>query len=427
MAHQRRLGTDMSLIQSLLASYGGTLVSSPRGQTLLVADGDSITEGGGVTASWVKLYANDNLGRVPFTMANNQAVGGSYLSSVVGRAAAVDALLTSMPWASSKILTVLIGTNNINPAQGGYYPSNSAGFLTDLFAYADARRAAGWKFLLCTITPRSSANVIGYSTTLVAWDAWRNAVNAGIRAAVGTHCDGVIDFAADPVIGAQASAESTTYYSDGLHPKDLTHGLMRDVAKYVISSFTVAVAQPASFSTWSPTDKNASIVLTNSNRTMSNPAGGYISGRGNVWRDFGKHTFQIIVTGSSNQLIGLCNQLSPLTTFVGSTAPAMALYVSGGGVFSPGTTVANAPDGLYVAPGIFTGDVDLDAGKLWIRNNGVATSGANPVTGASPNFTFTPNTAFWVCCSPVDTAALSTLPANNGEFLYPRASGYGAW
>jgi hypothetical protein len=45
--------------------------------------------------------------------------------------------------------------------------------------------------------------------------------NAGLRAAVGTKIDGVIDFAADPVMGTDAAPCDTALFQDGLHPTEV--------------------------------------------------------------------------------------------------------------------------------------------------------------------------------------------------------------
>ena len=411
--------------------YGGAAtLNGPRSQTLLVGDGDSITEGGGVAASWLQRYANNNSGRVPNFPGNNLATGGAYLSTVIARGSTADSLLTSIPWATSKIWVFAVGTNNVNPAFGAYYPSNAAGFLSDALANANNRRLAGFKTVAVTIQPRSAANLAGlgaYATTVAEFDAWRAEINAGYLAAVGSQLAAVINFAADPFIGLQSTAENPTYLSDGLHPTDALHILMEAVAAPVFNSLTVAAAQPAPYSAWSTTDKASALALSNANRTIGpNSAPGYISGRGDVWRDFGKHSLQMRMTSTNEQLFGLVNGVTPTSTHVGAQPPACVIYATGG-VFSPGVTLVNAPPVPFLVTDVPVFHVDFDAGKAWVSKNGAFASGGNPETGVNPTWTFTPNTAFWAGATPVDGVATNTLPADASELLYALPAGYSAW
>ena len=425
------LGLALNIWRPAISSRSAALTPvAPRSQTLFVMDGDSIAEGGGVTASYPQRYSNNNPGRVPNFPANNLAVGGSYLSSVIARGSTADALLTSLPSATSKIWAFAVGTNNVNPAFGGYYPSNAAGFLADALANANNRRLAGFKTVAVTIQARSAANLASlgaYATTVTAWDAWRAAINAGYVAAVGAQLSAVINFSADPFIGLQSTAENAAYLSDGLHPTDALHILMEAVAAPVLNGLTVAAAQPAPYSAWSTTDKAAALALSNVNRTIGpNSAPGYISGRGTVWRDFGKHSIQMRIAASDNQLFGLVNGVTPVSTHVGAQAPACAIYATGG-VYSSGVTLVNAPPVPFLITDVPVYHVDFDAGKVWVSKNGAFAAGGNPETGANPTWTFTPNTAFWAGATIVDGAATNTWPANAGELLYPLPTAYSAW
>jgi len=421
------------LAREVLESGGNSpslSLTAPRSQTLLVIDGDSKPEGGGVTAAWPQRYANKNPGRVPNFPGNNLALGGSYLSSVIGRGATADALLTSQPAATSKILAYEVGANNVNPAFGAYYPSNAAGFLADSLAYANSRKLAGFKVVAVTIQARSAANLAGlggYATDVATWDAWRAVINAGYLAAVGVQLSAVINFADDPFIGLQSTAENPAYLSDGLHPTDALHILMEAVAAPVLNGLTVARAQPAPYSAWSTTDKAAALALSNANRTIGpNGAPGYISGRGAAWRDFGKHSIQMRMASTNEQLFGLVNGVTPTSTHVAAQAPACVIYATGG-VFSPGVALVNSPPVPFLVTDVPTYHVDFDAGKAWVSKNGIFASGGDPVTGVNPTWTFSPNTAFWVGATPVDGTTTNTLPANAGELLYPLPTGYAAW
>jgi hypothetical protein len=61
---------------------------------------------------------------------------------------------------------------------------------------------------LGTLPPRADAG----------FNALRATVNTTIRTWVGTLCDVIFDFAADPTVGTDAAGSNTTYYPDGVHP-----------------------------------------------------------------------------------------------------------------------------------------------------------------------------------------------------------------
>ena len=57
-------------------------------------------------------------------------------------------------------------------------------------------------------------------------NANRTAANKLIREAVGTKIDAVIDYAADPVIGADSAPLDPTVFLDGLHPTQASQNKM---------------------------------------------------------------------------------------------------------------------------------------------------------------------------------------------------------
>jgi len=70
--------------------------------------------------------------------------------------------------------------------------------------------------------------------------------------------------------------------------------------------------------------------------------------------------------------------------------------------------------GTYSSYGWYAVAVDFDAGKIWVKNTAGNWVSGNPETGASPSFTFTPNTPLRPACFTSRTAG-----SNN--------AGYGEW
>lgn len=123
------------------------------------------------------------------------------------------------------ILSILIGANDLQGYSGG-----TSQYTTDLLAYCAARYAAGWdKIALCTNTPIKPALQPTFNTA-------RATLAASIRASVGTSCDAVIDFAADPTYGTNAAALDVSKYADGEHPTLATQILMGATAAAVINT-----------------------------------------------------------------------------------------------------------------------------------------------------------------------------------------------
>lgn len=135
------------------------------------------------------------------------AIAGSTISNLIARVVQVNAIPSF-----HTVFSVLIGANDI--IGGGY---NQAAFLSAYAGYLDGIRATG-KWVICaTITP---------STATAGFNAARNSANTIIRTWVGTHCDAIADFAADPTMGPDAAASDTALYVDGLHPTNLGQSIL---------------------------------------------------------------------------------------------------------------------------------------------------------------------------------------------------------
>jgi hypothetical protein len=70
----------------------------------------------------------------------------------------------------------------------------------------------------------------------------RNTINAiftGAGWAAANGVDAICDFAADPTIGTDAAGNDTTYYSDGIHPTQVTHNIMQSIYAGVVNQFGI--------------------------------------------------------------------------------------------------------------------------------------------------------------------------------------------
>lgn len=166
-----------------------------------VAEGDSITDAGTAVGSGYAT-ASRNLASPAFATFSNKAVSGSTLASMIARAAACDAALVS---GAANVLSVFIGANN----------TPDTDFLTSLASYLDARRAAGWYVILCTILPHDGAPFLAARATAnPEMRLWTT--NGSI--VPGKHCDRIADFGADPLMGPDGAQTSSYFSGDHLHP-----------------------------------------------------------------------------------------------------------------------------------------------------------------------------------------------------------------
>ena len=183
-----------------------TPTGGPARIPVVAAEGDSIS------AFWSGSYTGIYAATRPSVSVRGLAVGGSVISSVLGSNSLIARLVALLGLAPDYV-TVLIGANDLTG-----YPSAQA-WLDALYDYVATVRASGAKVAVGTVLPICEAR---YGASAVTSNLRRREANAALRAAVGTRIDAVIDFAADPDMGTDASACDTRWYVDGLHPTEGT-------------------------------------------------------------------------------------------------------------------------------------------------------------------------------------------------------------
>lgn len=165
---------------------------------LIVFEGDSITAGSvGITVQQAYPYVCMNGKLNPFL---NNAVGGSIYADLTSRAAALDARYD--PNRAGNYLCVMCGFNDMSGSH------NISGTTTEanLRTYCLARKAAGWKVVVATLTASSES------------PGERDTFNSLVRANWTGYADALADVAADSVMGCTGCQNNGTYYQDGVHP-----------------------------------------------------------------------------------------------------------------------------------------------------------------------------------------------------------------
>ena len=168
----------------------------------IIFDGDSWTVGKQANA-------------VPYPLVATQAIGGNWrATSVAVSGQTVATMTTNAPTNVDTLIdaaqfprNVVVMLGGINDIAGS---ADAATTYARIVAYHQARRAAGWKTVACTIPHATAASVGGAAFNPVA-----DAVNALIRANWGTFADALADLAADSRL--QDATDTTYYNADELH------------------------------------------------------------------------------------------------------------------------------------------------------------------------------------------------------------------
>lgn len=176
-----------------------------KGFVDITFEGDSLTEGPGTTPYPTQLVAQFLSESVFSIGQENEAVSGDSVEDMAVRGSTTDALKDDQ----HEYLVVMIGINNFRYSIGG---TNEAIYAA-LKSYCTARKAAGWKTLVLTMTPQDGAD-----TTRVDFWGDRDWYNNQIKTDLLTEIEGVIDITANPLIGLQGSEQNATYYkADKVH------------------------------------------------------------------------------------------------------------------------------------------------------------------------------------------------------------------
>jgi hypothetical protein len=193
---------------------------------------------------------------------------------------------------------------------------------------------------------------------------------------------------------------------------------------------------PVRVATWAPEDKNSYAALSNGNLTLrinvdDSPV--FAIARSTFGRSTGKFGFALInvpiaIPSDYDYGMGVATAAFDIEN-VYPGGLGSAAYIDNNDVYDDvsSTHASKSGPGAWAAGDNIYCFVDLDAGKGWFRRNGTYSSGANPATGASPDFTFTANTNLFPYGAVFYTTNSET--ANLGASTYPEAfpAGFLSW
>ncbi len=139
----------------------------------------------------------------------------------------------------------------------------------------------------------------------------------------------------------------------------------------------VSAVAAAAADAWNPSDKNASITLSNSNRTASWSAGGTYAARGVTGKSSGKWYFEVTHTSPSGDAwVGVATSAQALNAYPDGSSTALGLYLEFGNVSGSTTASYSAvTDGTAAMIAL-----DADNNKVWFGSGGTWFASGNPAT-----------------------------------------------
>jgi len=220
-------GTAVSQLSSQIvaeiASRGVSLKppTVPQGNPQLYAIGDSITYGAGVSTPWPSLLSLVN--QQSYTV-NNYGIGGMTLLGISGSESNRVAPQCANAFGPN-VAIVYAGTNDFNYLSAGV-SADSLSTFAELTGEIQTLRLAGCKVFVGTMISRGDNANNGQT-----WDANKNAYDALILTGAKTvGADGIIDFAANPLLGADGANSDAYFNADHIHPLQTGQALLASAA-----------------------------------------------------------------------------------------------------------------------------------------------------------------------------------------------------
>jgi hypothetical protein len=177
------------------------------------------------------------------------------------------------------------------------------------------------------------------------------------------------------------------------------------------------------FSTWNPSDKHASITLSNGNRTEASASNNQ-GVRATLPKSTGKWLAEITVTSGANIMFGLGNASANLSFYPGGDANSWAYYGANGNIYT-----SNSPTGYGTTYG--AGDVislawDATGGKLYFAKNGVWQASGNPAAGTGFAFSGLSGSLMLMVAAALGSQN-TTLNTGQAAFTVAVPSGFSPW
>ncbi|HEY0264189.1 MAG TPA: GDSL-type esterase/lipase family protein [Granulicella sp.] len=203
-------------------------VPVPMGAPRIHAVGDSITYGQGVSTPWPSLLSLTSLTGYATT---DWGISGIMVAALAASEPnRVAPQCSSGPGSPSQIAIVFAGTNDLS----GGFPETLA--FQNLLAEVHTLKQAGCKVFVGTMISRGGTDGSASHATI---DSDKNVFNAQIlQQAKSFEADSIVDFAANPLLGADGASTNTTYFqADQTHPTQAGQALLAAAASNVLNYY----------------------------------------------------------------------------------------------------------------------------------------------------------------------------------------------
>jgi hypothetical protein len=345
---------------NLLAGFTGLAITNSVQPSDLIAPTLSSAQIANAAPSNIVLTFSETLGAftpaaAAFTLSSGRTVTG------VARSGATITSTVSAPYVNGDVENITYTKPGSNPIQ------DAAGNQTATFG------------------PSAVTNNVGAVATAPAQMAAPTATATGA-----TTADVVLVAPADggsPITGYTVVSNPAGGVDTDAGTTDLTHnitGLTAGVAytftataanavgvspASAASSSVTPAAAGAGFTTFSATDKEPSLNLSNGNLTVSATATGFKSARGAAGKTAGKWYWEVKLTAGTSAMVGFGSATVPLTNFVGNDAPGQGYgyYTNGSRYYKNAATAQTT----WTTNDVIGVAIDLDAKTFQFFKNGV--------------------------------------------------------
>jgi len=185
------------------------------------------------------------------------------------------------------------------------------------------------------------------------------------------------------------------------------------------------ITPQVTYTTWNPSDKSTSVVLSNGNLTASFSETSQRGARGVHGKTSGKYYFEVTVDAAVDDgEIGVSRAGADLENLVASLRYVWRAlspqYWNGTVSESASTTWSGATPVLMVA-------YDTATGKVWFGKNGAWNSSADPAAGTGAHITFATGNTIFPHIQVSDAAGQITANFGASAFTYTPPSGFSGW
>jgi lysophospholipase L1-like esterase len=203
-----------------------TPTATPLGSPMLHAIGDSMTSGQNVSSPWPSLLSLTG----PSYTVKNWGISGLGLLEIVGSEPNRVALACRTQVGVPSAAIVFMGSNDLTA--GTSTPEQA---FADLAGEIQTLKQAGCTVFAATMISRGGASSDGTGNTV---DSYKNSYDALIlQRARAAGADGIVDFGANPLLGADGANANTTYFQAQTHPTQAGQQLLANAASNTLNYY----------------------------------------------------------------------------------------------------------------------------------------------------------------------------------------------